>query len=119
MSKRKLIIISVCLILLSVCLSAFIVFFHPKPEHRGLDASPIFHQLNRIGPPPQIPLEIDSLKITYTTINLINSYYMDPTRIDWKEMLIEAVRALQEQVSSVLVKKEKESLVVAAGSQAM
>lgn len=104
------------LVAMVIALSAYLVFI--RVERGGLDQAP---ELRRVEETPPEVGEITpsdgSLKVTYRTVNLIQKHYLDPTRIDPRQMLVEAAKAIQRQVAQVMVEETGDELVVRLDAQ--
>lgn len=103
-------------VLAILLIASFLVFL--RDERGGLDQAPELRRVADTGedlgelPPPD-----ETLRTTYRTVNLIQKHYLDPSRIDSRQMLVDAAKAIQLRVAQVIVREEGDELVVRLDSR--
>ena len=89
-----------------------------KDRRGGLDLAPEIRFGETRPSMDEIPYEGTDLKTTYRTINLVQKHYLDPSRVNPREMLVAAMQGMQRKISQVLVREENDELVLILGASA-
>ncbi|MDD5306622.1 MAG: S41 family peptidase [Deltaproteobacteria bacterium] len=98
-----------------LALATYLTFF--SPGRTGLFIDPDREAVEKETDATRVPAEMQSLTAMYRTINLVQKRYIDPSRVSPRAMLVGAMRAVQGQVAKVIVREDKDALVVRLGAQ--
>jgi carboxyl-terminal processing protease len=114
MRRNTIRIIGFVLVVVVLGLATFVTFF--SSSRGGLELEPEAERTDPGYDPGRGPEDLGTLRAFYKTVNLVQKHYIDPSRIDSREMLVAAMRAVQMQVSEVLVREDGDDLIVRLGA---